>query len=220
MIPKGRGGGGWGYQRVTSGSVVPPFVETSGRGVKSRAQFQPAHCREAYKLARINPCVRILMLHVRSSLDAHLCRHRHRIKFCSPENLSPASRAAEISPRRSRSHAIGGRRFQRRTPLAGSNVANSARAATLPSCHARMGHGCGESGGNGGAARRPQFARVSGMGPLHHRLDHRNRFRIGRGPPHSPGHRLRWSRGRTQRSAGGPRWRQLRAHPFARGTTP
>ncbi len=160
------------------------------------------------------------MVHHRSSLHAHLCRHRHRIEFRSSENFAPASRAAEGNPRRPRSHSIGGRRLQRRTAFAGGDVGNGARVAALQSCHTGMRDGFGKGGGNGGAARCPQFAHISGVGTLDDGLDDRNHFRTGRGPPHSSGHYLGWPRGRSQRSADGPRRRQLRAHAFARGTNP
>ena len=78
----------------------------------------------------------------------------------------------------------------------------------------------GEGGGNGGAARCPQFARVSGVGALDDGLDDRDRFRTGRGAPDSPWHGFRRARGRAQCFAGGPRRRQLRAHAFARWASP
>src|SRR5580658_5315311 len=79
-----------------------------------------------------------------------------------------------------------------------------------------MRDGFGKGSGHGGAARCPQFAHIRGVGALDHGLDHRNRFRAGRGPPDSPGHCFLWPHGCQERSAGGPRRRQLRAYPFAR----
>ena len=75
---------------------VPKSKHRVGRTSICRNLFNLTHRREEYQLARINPRVRILMVQLRSSLDAHLCRHRHRLQLCPPENFAAAGRAKEI----------------------------------------------------------------------------------------------------------------------------
>jgi hypothetical protein len=58
---------GMGYQTVNSGPL--------------------AHILD---LVNTNPYVRIVTIHFQTFLDAHLCRHRYRIKLSSFENRAPA----------------------------------------------------------------------------------------------------------------------------------